>query len=164
VNDGSFRSDLYFRIAQLRVHVPPLRERIEDIPGLVRLMLGAGGRAAWKRISRESIERLIRYDWPGNVRELKNVVSVAVALAEPGEGIDLAAPLGGSSGSSSPHGSEHLGYHEAKRAALDRFERAYFSALIEETDGNIAEISRLAGLQRTHVRRYVKAHALKRKD
>lgn len=164
VNDGSFRSDLYFRVAQLRIHVPPLRERIEDIPGLVRFMLGPAGRTAWKRVSRESIERLIRHDWPGNVRELKNVVSVAVALAESGESIDLAAPLGGSTPAGASRGNERFGYHEAKRAALDRFERAYFSALIEETGGNIAEISRLAGLQRTHVRRYVKAHALKRKD
>jgi DNA-binding NtrC family response regulator len=164
VNDGSFRSDLYFRVAQLRLHVPPLRERIEDIPGLVRAMLGSAGRSIWKRVSRESIERLIRHDWPGNVRELKNVVSVAVALAESGESIDLAAPLGGASDASSSGGGGHVGYHEAKRAALDRFERAYFSALIEETGGNIAEISRIAGLQRTHVRRYVKAHALKRKD
>jgi len=165
VNDGSFRSDLYFRVAQLRVNVPPLRERVEDIPGLVRFMLGPAGRNAWKRVSRESIERLIRHDWPGNVRELKNVVSVAVALAESSAPIDLAAPLGGETEASASTGaSERLGYHEAKRAALDRFERAYFSALIEETGGNIAEISRLAGLQRTHVRRYVKAHALKRKD
>jgi DNA-binding NtrC family response regulator len=163
VNDGSFRSDLYFRVAQLRVNVPPLRERVEDIPGLVRVMLGPAGRNAWKRVSRESIERLIRYDWPGNVRELKNVVSVAVALAESGGPIDLAAPLGGATDDSGSPAAEKLGYHAAKRAALDRFERAYFSALIEETGGNIAEISRIAGLQRTHVRRYVKAHALKRK-
>ena len=113
--------------------------------------------------TRESIERLIRYDWPGNVRELKNVVSVAVALAESGGPIDLAAPLGGATDDSGSPAAEKLGYHAAKRAALDRFERAYFSALIEETGGNIAEISRIAGLQRTHVRRYVKAHALKRK-
>ena len=59
--------------------------------------------------------------------------------------------------------SVELGYHDAKRTALDRFEKAYFAELLERAGGNIAEISRRAGLQRTHVRKYLVAHGLWRK-
>ncbi len=170
VNEGSFRSDLYFRVAQVRVTTPALRDRAEDVPGLVRHVLESRKQAAaYRRITRESMARLVRHDWPGNVRELRNVVEVAVALADDGP-IDIAAPLGtsasGPTGAGSVMGDDRsveLGYHDAKRAALDRFEKAYFAALLERAGGNIAEISRRAGLQRTHVRRYLVAHGLWRK-
>ena len=168
VNEGGFRSDLYFRIAQVRVSTPPLRERQDDIMGLVRAMLDGPRAAAYRRITRESMARLLRHDWPGNVRELRNVVEVAVALADDGP-IDIAAPLamaGASAGAAvagtpiGDGGMVDLGYHDAKRSALDRFEKAYFQTLLERAGGNIAEISRRAGLQRTHVRRYLVAHGL----
>ena len=171
VNDGSFRSDLYFRVAQVRVTTPPLRERSEDVPGLVKAFLESKKlAAAYRRITRESMARLVRHDWPGNVRELRNVVEVAVALADDGP-IDIAAPLGAAPGSLDRSGgsmmgddkSVELGYHDAKRTALDRFEKAYFAELLERAGGNIAEISRRAGLQRTHVRKYLVAHGLWRK-
>ena len=69
------------------------------------------------------------------------------------EGTTGATPIGDG-------GLVDLGYHDAKRSALDRFEKAYFQALLERAGGNIAEISRRAGLQRTHVRRYLVAHGL----
>ena len=170
VNEGSFRSDLYFRVAQVRVTTPPLRERSEDVPGLVKAFLESKKLAAvYRRITRESMARLVRHDWPGNVRELRNVVEVAVALADDGP-IDIAAPLGTSAGGLDRSGSMmgddksvELGYHDAKRTALDRFEKAYFAELLERAGGNIAEISRRAGLQRTHVRKYLVAHGLWRK-
>ena len=172
VNEGGFRSDLFFRVAQVRVTTPPLRDRSEDIPGLVRCFLEAqkGGSAVFRRITRDSMTRLLRHDWPGNVRELRNAVEVAVALADEGP-IDVSAHIGalGSSRPSergtAPVGLEdgELGYHDAKRAALDRFEKAYFASLLERAGGNIAEISRRAGLQRTHVRKYLVTHGLWKK-
>jgi len=134
----------------------------------VRAMLDGPRAAAYRRITRESMARLLRHDWPGNVRELRNVVEVAVALADDGP-IDIAAPLamaGASAGAAvagtpiGDGGLVDLGYHDAKRSALDRFEKAYFQTLLERAGGNIAEISRRAGLQRTHVRRYLVAHGL----
>jgi len=181
VNEDAFRSDLYFRIAQMRITLPPLRERVEDIPGLVHFVLerqlgASGARSAFKRIPRDSMAQLLRHDWPGNVRELCNVVAVAVALADEGGPIDLAAhlgiaaPLAGSGASRrwtmralGGEASTELPYHEAKRAALDAFEKTYFAALAEKTGGNIAEISRRAKLQRTHVRRYLVTHGIRKK-
>jgi DNA-binding NtrC family response regulator len=164
VNENAFRSDLFFRVAQVRVTLPALRDRVEDIPGLVQHMLthqGSGG--AFRRIPRDSMAQLLRHDWPGNVRELANVVAVALALADEGGPLDLAAHVGAATPAMRLLGGEatvDLGYHEAKRAALDQFEKRYFSALAEKTGGNVAEMSRRAKLQRTHVRRYLVAHGI----
>ena len=71
MNAGTFRSDLYFRIAQLRVELPALRDRLDDIPALVRRMSSdLGAPDAYDRIPTDSLERLMHHDWPGNVREL----------------------------------------------------------------------------------------------
>jgi len=165
VNAGGFRSDLYFRLAQVRAYVPPLRQRLEDVPGLIRHILEQhGAKGAWRRVSRSTLDRLLRYDWPGNVRELRNAVAVSLALAEEGEPLDIAAAVGLKA--SKPKGkvveaTAIRAYHDAKRDALNMFERAYFTQLHEATNGNVAEISRRTGLQRTHVRKYLRMHGLR---
>ncbi len=165
VNAGTFRSDLYFRLAQVRAFVPPLRQRLDDVPGLIRHVLEQlGAKGAWRRVTRSTLDRLLRYDWPGNVRELRNAVSVALALAEEGEPLDIAAAVGLKA--PPPKGkpveaTAIRAYHDAKREALTQFERAYFKQLVEATDGNVAEISRRTGLQRTHVRKYLRLHGLR---
>ncbi len=165
VNLGTFRSDLYFRLAQVRAFVPPLRQRLDDIPGLIRHILDQlGAKNAWRRVSRSTLDRLLRYDWPGNVRELRNAVAVALALAEEGEPLDIAGALGLKA--AKPKGkiveaTAIRAYHDAKREALTQFERAYFKQLVDATNGNVAEISRRTGLQRTHVRKYLRLHGLR---
>jgi DNA-binding NtrC family response regulator len=165
VNAGTFRSDLYFRLAQVRAYVPPLRQRLDDVPGLIRTILDQlGAKNAWRRVSRSTLDRLLRYDWPGNVRELRNAVSVALALAEEGEPLDIAAAVGLKA--AKPKGkiveaTAIRAYHDAKREALNQFERAYFKQLVDATNGNVAEISRRTGLQRTHVRKYLRLHGLR---
>ncbi|MBI5537781.1 MAG: sigma 54-dependent Fis family transcriptional regulator [Deltaproteobacteria bacterium] len=162
VNEGGFRSDLYFRVAQVTISLPPLRERTEDIPGLVRHMLSDMGAAqAYRRVPHESLERLMRYDWPGNVRELRNAVAVALALAEDGGPVDVAAHVGGATRSGGPMGvGGALGYHEARRESMERFEHEYFDRLSRECTGNISEMARRSGLERVHVRRHLRKHAL----
>ena len=93
VNEGTFRSDLFFRVAQLRVELPALRSRLEDIPALVRrMMTDLGDTSSYDRVTTDSLERLMRHDWPGNVRELRNVVAVAMAFGKEGP-LDLAQHL-----------------------------------------------------------------------
>jgi DNA-binding NtrC family response regulator len=160
VNAGTFRSDLYFRVAQLRVELPPLRERLEDIPSLVRKMMAdIGDKDAYGRITNDSLERLMRHDWPGNVRELRNVVSVALAFGKEGP-LDLAqhlAPLVASSDSTPTRGRT---FQDAKRDVLARFEREYFTALYAECSGNVSEIGRRAAMERAHVRGYLRRHGI----
>jgi DNA-binding NtrC family response regulator len=178
VNSGGFRSDLYFRVAQVKIELPALRQRIEDIPVLVRRMLkDLGEDGADERVSNTTIERLMRHDWPGNVRELRNAVAVAHALAVEGEEIDISAHLGAlteapiegrlsSSSLASGGGSAALSalkgrqFQEAKREVLTRFERDYFAALNEEAKGNVSEMARRAGMERAHVRAYLRRHGI----
>jgi transcriptional regulator with GAF, ATPase, and Fis domain len=93
VREGAFRQDLFYRLNVFPVTVPPLRERIDDVPGLVWTFVDEFTRAFGKTIdsiSRDSMEELQRYPWPGNVRELRNVVERAVILAT---GRQLVVPL-----------------------------------------------------------------------
>ncbi len=163
VNAGAFRSDLYFRVAQIRLELPPLRERLDDIPVLVRRMVSdLADEATYERISPGSLERLMRHDWPGNVRELRNVVAVALAFSTEGP-IDLAAnltPMVASSSCSEPKQARGRTFQDAKRDVLAHFERAYFTALYAECGGNISEIARRSGMERAHVRGYLRRHGI----
>jgi DNA-binding NtrC family response regulator len=178
VNSGMFRSDLYFRVAQIKIELPALRQRAEDIPVLVRRMLKdlSGDDAAYERVSNSTLERLMRHDWPGNVRELRNAVAVAFALAVEGEEIDVAAHLGtlseapahspSSPGINTGNFSSSFAslkgrqFQDAKRDVLTRFERDYFAALAEEAKGNVSEMARRAGMERAHVRAYLRRHGI----
>jgi DNA-binding NtrC family response regulator len=174
VNSGTFRSDLYFRIAQIKIELPALRQRLEDIPILVRRMLkDLGEEAAYERIAASTLERLMRHDWPGNVRELRNAVAVAHALAGEGEEIDIAAHLGALT--ESPFAGGGLAgtitgsfkgqkFQDAKRDVLARFERDYFAALSDEAKGNVSEMARRAGMERAHVRAYLRRHGISAKQ
>ena len=164
VNAGTFRSDLYFRVAQLKVELPSLRQRLEDIPVLVRRMIedfeDKDDKDAYSRITNDSLERLMRHDWPGNVRELRNVVAVALAFTKEGP-IDLAAhlsPLVTSAAESAP--TRGRTFQDAKREVLARFEREYFTALYAECSGNVSEIGRRAAMERAHVRGYLRRHGI----
>ncbi len=160
VNAGTFRTDLYFRIAQLRMELPALRERVDDIPALVRKMSRElGDPRAYDRITNDSLERLMRHDWPGNVRELRNVLAVALAFVKEGP-IDLTAYLAPLIATSESTRTVTGGrtYQDAKRELLARFERDYFTALYAECDGNVSEIGRRAAMERAHVRSYLRRH------
>jgi formate hydrogenlyase transcriptional activator len=85
VADGTFRQDLFFRLNVFPISVPPLRERVEDIPLLVEYFVGRFAKESGKRIrhiSKDTLEQLKGYDWPGNIRELQNVIERAVILCE----------------------------------------------------------------------------------
>ena len=84
VEDGTFRSDLFYRLNVFPVQIPPLRERPEDIPVLVRHFVQQFGRRNGRNIetiSSETMEALVRYHWPGNIRELQNVIERAVIIS-----------------------------------------------------------------------------------
>lgn len=160
VNAGTFRSDLYFRVAQLKVELPPLRQRLEDVPALIRRMLvDLGDNGAYDRIPLESLERLMRHDWPGNVRELRNVVAVALAFNKEGP-LDIAAHLSPLTSTAESTPTRGRTFQDAKREVLARFEREYFTALWAECNGNVSEIGRRAAMERAHVRGYLRRHGI----
>ncbi|HSN98814.1 MAG TPA: sigma 54-interacting transcriptional regulator [Candidatus Nanopelagicales bacterium] len=157
MNTGQFRSDLFFRIAQVRIELPSLRERREDIPILVQ--------RACERIGRSErtadvvdlvMSTLAQHDFPGNVRELVNVASVAASLPLGAESVASLLPLEGG-GEVAPALSA---FSEAKRSAVSAFEQRYFNDLIRATDGNVSEMARRAGMERHHVRAFLKKYGL----
>ena len=177
VNDGVFRSDLFFRVAEVRVDLPPLRARLDDIPALVRRVLAElGAEGAFSRVTDESLARLMRYDWPGNVRELRSAVAVTLALTDPGDPLDISPSSGGladiapslrpppapreSEATSLLSGGPLAIFKDAKHDALGRFEREYFSRLADECQGNVSEMARRSGIERAHVRMYLRRHGL----
>jgi DNA-binding NtrC family response regulator len=107
VNRGRFREDLYYRLAVARVHVPPLRERREDIEPLIEHFLSITPNANGARLSPETVELMKKHDWPGNVRELRNVIERALLLSEPpmapvGEDMMGPSAAGGEPGDQTP--------------------------------------------------------------
>jgi DNA-binding NtrC family response regulator len=162
MNAGRFRSDLFFRIAQVRVELPPLRERLSDIPAIVDDVCKRADRAQHAQAVLAWIEqRMASHDWPGNVRELVNVVSVAATLAEEPSAIDDVLTLardGEGLGGSSRAATTAFG--ESKRAAVSAFEREYFSNLARRCKGNVSEMARQSGMERHHVRAYLRKHKI----
>jgi DNA-binding NtrC family response regulator len=160
MNAGRFRSDLYFRIAQVRLELPALRERLEDLPLLVEDICRRIDREKATPTVQQWIERrMVSHDWPGNVRELVNVVSVAATLAETPEAIDDVLLL---RQDAEPEQSTQVStaFSEAKRQAVAAFEKTYFVDLNKRAKGNISEMARRSGMERHHVRAYLRKYGL----
>ena len=160
VNAGTFRGDLYFRIAVITVRVPPLRERAEDIPHLIRAFLGGLGTPESEGLfGPEVIDELSRHEWRGNVRELRNYVERSVVLQTARHSwapTPAAAPVS----SAEPGGIDvRIPYKMAKEALVDRFERAYVRAVIAACGGNMTQAARMAGIDRMYLHRLVQKHA-----
>ncbi len=156
VEDGLFRSDLYYRLMVVSLYAPPLRERPEDIPLLVQRMSAALGLTD---PGQNIINELSRRAFPGNVRELKHALMAYQAVGELPEGIR------GKSGDqldSALHAFLDLErpYSEQKEALIDRMTRLYLKALMEKTGGNRSEAARIAELQRGYVRRLLEKYGL----
>jgi DNA-binding NtrC family response regulator len=153
-NAGRFRADLYFRLAVVRITLPALRQRPDDIPMLLDHLLGLCGATADDRKALEEpafVDQLRAYTWPGNVRELRNYVQRCVALRGP---IEIegaprpAAPL-----------DPNMPYDDARQAALADFERRYVRDLLQR-HGTVTAAARAAGIARVYLHRLIRRHGL----
>ncbi|HEY8555328.1 MAG TPA: sigma 54-interacting transcriptional regulator [Burkholderiales bacterium] len=154
IRTGSFREDLYYRLNVVTLHVPPLRERREDIPLLVNHTLNriaARADGVRKVYAPEAMELLVGAEWPGNVRQLENVVEQTVALS-PGPVISAALvrkALGSAAG-------RIPAFDEAR----DEFTRQYLVHLLQLTGGNVTHAARLAQRHRTDFYKLLHRYAL----
>jgi DNA-binding NtrC family response regulator len=153
VIEGKFREDLYYRLSVIRIHVPPLRERREEIPHLSTFFL----REACERLAKPDVnlgaatlDLFARYWWPGNVRQLRNEIQRAVAMSRPGGTVepehlsaDLTAPAGFQGGN-----AERAIYSGSLAAAVEQVERELIGSTLGRTGGNISETARALGLTR----------------
>jgi two-component system response regulator AtoC len=145
-DQGRFRQDLFYRINVFPVHIPPLRERPEDVEHLARLALQRfGGRLGVDaRLAPGMLEKLLAHRWPGNVRELMNILERAVILADDGlvEEIEFDAPRGGAAHETAAKTREVVPLSDAVASA----ERSAIEAALERTGGNKAQAARLLGI------------------
>ena len=159
VREGLLRKDLYYRLSVVRLHVPPLRERVEDIALLANLFLERLAREqglGHRRLSPRAVRLLVSHDWPGNVRELQNVIERAALLARSDEIGPREIVLEDDDLDWEPGGEEGLSYEEAKRRVLEQFQRRYVERILAQSDGNISAAARGAGITRVALHRILK--------
>ncbi len=155
MNARRFREDLYFRLAQVRIELPPLRERLDDVPLLVARACERVGRpAARERVLAHLQARFRNYDWPGNVRELVNVASVlaSIGASQSDEVLSGMLPLESRNQEARTDDVDPERFIQAKR----QFEEQYFRRLLDATEGNVSEIARRCGLARHQVRAHLR--------
>ncbi|MFN7917950.1 MAG: sigma 54-interacting transcriptional regulator [Vicinamibacterales bacterium] len=160
VNEGRFREDLYYRLGVIRIHVPPLRERREEIPHLATLFL----REAAERLNKpdvtlgtEVLDVFAQYWWPGNVRQLKNEIQRVVAMSAPGRPIDLSSVspeitatrvIDTPAVANAPAQRKARPGGQSLASAVEHVEREFIQDALMSSSGNISEAARVLGLTR----------------
>jgi DNA-binding NtrC family response regulator len=155
VNRGTFRADLYYRLAIARILIPPLRERPEDVAPLVEHFVERLAGVPGEHPLADALEALRAHPWSGNARELRNVVEAALVMGE--------LHLDGESRRAAATGAddEPLPYREARARAIARFEVDYLSRLIEAAGGNASEAARRARMDRPYLLTLLRRHGLR---
>src|SRR5438094_3591593 len=176
VKAGDMREDLYYRLRVVPIHVPPLRERPEDIPLLADYFLSTywvrhrRKGAPFPRLTDAALRTLCGYAWRGNVRELQNVIEHVAVVVEPGAAIqpedlhlagDPAAPAGANPASLISTLLEES-YHVARDRVIAQFERQYLTWLVNRAAGNMSKAARVAGVGRPTLYRLMERHGLQR--
>ncbi|MFO0696042.1 MAG: sigma 54-interacting transcriptional regulator [Polyangiales bacterium] len=165
VRAGRFRADLYYRLSVLAVRLPPLRERLEEIPRLAQHFARRIAGDDAPLVPKELLAVLARHDWPGNVRELRNVVERFVALRPLDATTLLEAPLATATATSAPSDPSNelleLPFHDAKARLLEAFERSYLERLLATHGDNLSEAARVSGLSRQSCYRLLHKHGLR---
>ena len=164
IDAGHFREDLFFRLGQIRLRLPPLRDRPEDIGILCKKLLEDIAPGRDLMLESAAHEHLRAQPWPGNARELRNVLARAAALAE-GDVIrrtDVAGEGDGFRGTRDERTVLDVSgkFSDAKGRALERFESAYLSALMRRCGGNLSRAAREADVARHHLRDLLKKRGL----
>jgi len=169
VDRDRFRKDLFYRLNVVVLQIPPLRERLDDLPLLAAHFLRKHGGKTPPSLSPSALDAMADYNWPGNVRELENALMHAIALRH-GDVIgseSLPSQIGVRARGSNPmhaipedDNAELLPLTEAKRRASSSFEHRYLVKVMERSHGSVSEAARLSGLDRTNFRRLLQRHGI----
>ena len=169
VDAGAFREDLYYRLKVIEAVLPPLRDRLEDLPALV----GAFIERLAERLKRDpmtvapdALAKLSNHPWPGNVRELRNVVEQAAVLATgdviTAADISFGARRARQAQVAAP--TPGVAFSEAKKQAVEAWERAYLLTALRQNDGNISRTAEAIGMVRQSLQQKIQALGLKKAD
>lgn len=178
VKAGKFREDLFYRLSVVKIQVPSLRERLEDIPLIVEKILSAArfnkkpdGSFYVTRVEDDALKILQRYQWPGNVRELNNILERAVSFAENGvvRGAHLQFVFSeAETGEEATVRLQNIDldkpFKEAKQAVVESFEKEYLLELLERNKGNVSKAAREARIDRKHLRNLLIKYQIIRSD
>ncbi len=154
IERGLFRADLFYRLNVIPFEIPPLRDRLEDIPGLVdhfNLEFSRINRREPKQFTPDAIERMQNYNWPGNVRELRNTVERVIIMHTHRLVVADDLPI---LGAEIPPASSYN--FDSYREAAEAYEREYILRKLAETDGNITRTAEIMGIDRSHLYRRMK--------
>ena len=162
IENGNFRADLFYRLNVIPFEIPPLRERLEDVPLLVEHFnheFSAANNRDPKQFTPGALERMQSYDWPGNVRELRNTIErvIIMRLDRIVEADDL--PI--LSGDAPPASSYNF---DSYREASETYEREYIVRKLAETDGNVSRTAEIMGIDRSHLYRRMKSLGINSKS
>jgi len=167
VADGVLREDLYFRLNVIPIHLPPLRERSEDIPLLVEHFLSSSSASMGKAkaIHPRALEILQNYAWPGNVRELQNLIQRLSIMAD-GDEIGKDDIPENFHGALKPNTISEwitaLPFKEAKGRYVQTFEKTYLEQVLGRYHGNISRAAKASGVNRKTFHRLISKHGLAR--
>ena len=162
VREGLFRQDLYYRLNVVPIYVPPLREHVEDIPGLTEFYLDwlvEKEQLPYRKFSTGALNAMRNYSWPGNVRELRNLIQRVLIL---NKGDEVSAEEIGDALGMNKRSTDLQWFSESVldlplREARDMFERSYLSQRLKEVRGSVSELAPLVGMERTHLYRKLKS-------
>jgi two-component system response regulator HydG len=167
LRDGKFREDLYYRLSPLRIDLPALRDRLEDIPVIARRLLERHAQRAGREgvsFTEAAMAALTAYPWPGNVRELSNAIEFALTLS-PGDvlGAEHLPSYVPAARETAPRPSSARAainlentYSQARTDLLRDFDRAYLEELMRATEGNLSAAARRSGIDRSNLRRMLR--------
>ena len=166
VEQQKFRDDLYYRLNVINIHMPPLRDRKEDIPSLVEHFLAKHRYSATAQpaaISEEAIRRLIEYNWPGNVRELENVIERAVVLSRGQIITSRELPFGeheAGEGDEGDAGDEVKGDSSFFKKSVAQFEKDLIMKALRDANGNRSKAAEMLGIYRRLLYAKIKEYGL----
>jgi DNA-binding NtrC family response regulator len=157
VNDGGFRSDLYYRINTIGIALPPLRERVVDIPLLAAHFLKQYGGSNPPRLTEDAMQALQSYRWPGNIRELRNVIERAVLLANGGviqaHDLPLTSSIIGAGASTGGNGGQ---------VSLSDLERAHIESVLQQTNWHQGKAATMLGISSKTLYRKIREYGFER--
>jgi len=175
VNSGILREDLFYRLRVVLIKLPPLRERVQDIPLLANHFLRHywnrhRAREAMPEFTEGSMDLLKSKQWRGNVRELQNVIEHLAVLAEPKRPITpddipfYETPAKDAAEKAIPTALLDEGYHAAREKLVSNFEKAYLWRVVDRAGGNMSKAARIARIDRTTLYRLIERYSLNREE
>ncbi len=173
VSENRFREDLYYRLSVVKINLPPMRERPDDIPFLIEKLLASSkfnqmpdGQLKVTRVEDDALKMLGRYQWPGNVREMVNILERLVPMVEgntiTGQQVSYIFEEMEREEEATERMSVDMGlpFKEAKQKVVESFEKDYLAALLRRNNYNISKTAREAGIDRKHIRNLLKKYGI----